>query len=158
MSKFTKKKGNEDVPEISTATLPDIVFMLLFFFMVSTTMRDTDLLLQNVLPKADQVTKLEKKDRVMFIFMGKPSERYQSTYGKGDKIQLNDRLSEVSEIRSFVLAERASRDPALEKVLTASLKVDKDTKMGIVGDVKQELRKIEQYKVNYTTQKGSVIE
>ena len=158
MSKFTKKKGNEDVPEISTASLPDIVFMLLFFFMVATVMRDNDLLLQNVLPKADQVTKLEKKDRVMFIFMGKPSERYIDKFGKGDKIQLNDRFSEVSEIKNFVLAERASRDPALEKVLTASLKVDKETKMGIVGDVKQELRKIEQYKVNYTTQKGSVIE
>ena len=158
MSKFTKKKGNADVPEISTASLPDIVFMLLFFFMVATVMRDNDLLLNNVLPKADQVTKLEKKDRVMFIFMGKPSERYQSTFGKGDKIQLNDRLSDVSEIRNFVLSERASRDPALEKVLTASLKVDRDTKMGIVGEVKQELRKIEQYKVNYTTQKGSALD
>jgi biopolymer transport protein ExbD len=158
MSKFTKKKGNQDVPEISTASLPDIVFMLLFFFMVATVMRDNDLLLNNVLPKADQVTKLEKKDRVMFIFMGKPSDRYQSKFGKGDKIQLNDRFSEVAEIKNFVLTERAARDPALEKVLTASLKVDRDTKMGIVGDVKQELRKIEQYKVNYTTQKGSVIE
>jgi hypothetical protein len=126
--------------------------------MVATVMRDNDLLLQNVLPKADQVTKLEKKDRVMFIYAGKPHERYQSRFGSGDKIQLNDRLSEVSDIRNFVLAERASRNPELEKVLTTALKVDKDTKMGIIGDVKQELRKIEQYKVNYTTQKGSVLE
>jgi biopolymer transport protein ExbD len=157
MSKFKKKKGSE-TPGISTASLPDIVFMLLFFFMVATVMRDNDLLLQNVLPKADQVTKLEKKDRVMFIYAGKPHERYQSRFGSGDKIQLNDRLSEVSDIRNFVLAERASRNPELEKVLTTALKVDKDTKMGIIGDVKQELRKIEQYKVNYTTQKGSVLE
>ncbi len=157
MSKFKKKKGSE-TPGISTASLPDIVFMLLFFFMVATVMRDNDLLLQNVLPKADQVTKLEKKDRVMFIFAGKPHERYQSRFGSGDKIQLNDRLSEVTDIRNFVLAERASRNPELEKVLTTALKVDKDTKMGIIGDVKQELRKVEQYKVNYTTQKGSVLE
>ncbi|GGD19028.1 ExbD/TolR family protein [Flavobacterium orientale] len=157
MSKFKKKKGSQ-TPEISTASLPDIVFMLLFFFMVATVMRDNDLLLQNALPKADQVTKLEKKDRVMFIYAGKPHERYQSRFGSGDKIQLNDRLSEVSDIRNFVLAERASRNPELEKVLTTALKVDKDTKMGIIGDVKQELRKIEQYKVNYTTQKGSVLE
>ncbi|MDP2159757.1 ExbD/TolR family protein [Flavobacterium sp. UBA6135] len=157
MSKFKKKKGS-GTPGISTASLPDIVFMLLFFFMVATVMRDNDLLLQNVLPKADQVTKLEKKDRVMFIYAGKPHERYQSRFGSGDKIQLNDRLSEVSDIRNFVLAERASRNPELEKVLTTALKVDKDTKMGIIGDVKQELRKIEQYKVNYTTQKGSVLE
>jgi biopolymer transport protein ExbD len=157
MSKFKKKKGS-GTPGISTASLPDIVFMLLFFFMVATVMRDNDLLLQNALPKADQITKLEKKDRVMFIYAGKPHERYQSRFGAGDKIQLNDRLSEVTDIRNFVLAERASRNPELEKVLTTALKVDKDTKMGIIGDVKQELRKVEQYKVNYTTQKGSVLE
>ena len=76
MSKFKKKKGGE-VPAISTASLPDIVFMLLFFFMVATVMKDNDLMIQNSLPKADQVTKLEKKDRVMFIFAGKPHEKYR---------------------------------------------------------------------------------
>ena len=60
MSKFKKKKDS-GTPEISTASLPDIVFMLLFFFMVATVMRDNELLIQNSLPKADQVTKLEKK-------------------------------------------------------------------------------------------------
>ncbi|PKP16718.1 MAG: biopolymer transporter ExbD [Bacteroidetes bacterium HGW-Bacteroidetes-23] len=155
MSKFKKKKGG-DVPAISTASLPDIVFMLLFFFMVATVMKDNDLMIQNALPKADQVTKLEKKDRVMFIFAGKPHEKYRSQYGDGARIQLNDRLSDVSEIRNFVLAERAARDPALEKVLTTSLKVDKEVKMGLVGEIKQELRKVEALKINYTTNQGKV--
>jgi len=155
MSKFKKKKGG-DVPAISTASLPDIVFMLLFFFMVATVMKDNDLMIQNALPKADQVTKLEKKDRVMFIFAGKPHEKYRSQYGEGARIQLNDRLSDVSEIRNFVLAERAARDPALEKVLTTSLKVDKEVKMGLVTEIKQELRKVEALKINYTTNQGKV--
>ena len=60
MSKFTKKKSSE-LPAISTASLPDIVFMLLFFFMVVTVLRDSDLLVENKLPKADQVEKLKKE-------------------------------------------------------------------------------------------------
>lgn len=156
-TRFKKKKGGE-IPAISTASLPDIVFMLLFFFMVATVLRDNELLIQNDLPKADQVTKLEKKDRVMFIFAGKPHERYRDRFGSGDRIQLNDRLSDVKDIREFVIKERSSRDPELEMVLTAALKVDKETKMGIVTDIKQELRKVEQYKVNYTTKKGSVFD
>ncbi|RXR35383.1 biopolymer transporter ExbD [Flavobacterium piscinae] len=155
MSKFKKKKGG-DVPAISTASLPDIVFMLLFFFMVATVMKDNDLKIQNSLPKADQVTKLEKKDRVMFIFAGKPHEKYRSQYGEGARIQLNDRLSDVSEIRNFVLAERAARPPELENVLTTSLKVDKEVKMGLVTEIKQELRKVEALKINYTTNQGKV--
>jgi biopolymer transport protein ExbD len=64
MSKFKKKKGG-DLPAISTASLPDIVFMLLFFFMVATVMRDNTLMVTNKLPAADQVQKLDKKDRVI---------------------------------------------------------------------------------------------
>jgi biopolymer transport protein ExbD len=157
MSRFKKKK-EDGVPAISTASLPDIVFMLLFFFMVSTVMKDNDLMLENSLPKADQVTKLEKKDRVMFIFAGKPHEKYSRQYGGGARIQLNDRLSDISDIKNFVLAERAARDPALEKVLTTSLKIDKHVKMGLVGEIKQELRKMDALKINYTTTKGSVVD
>ena len=61
MSKFKKKKSG-DLPAISTASLPDIVFMLLFFFMVATVMRDSTLMVSNTLPAADQVQKLDKKD------------------------------------------------------------------------------------------------
>ena len=89
MSKFKKKKGG-DLPAISTASLPDIVFMLLFFFMVATVMRDNTLMVTNKLPAADQVQKLDKKDRVIYIYAGKPSSRYQNKYGDQPKIQLND--------------------------------------------------------------------
>lgn len=157
MSKFKKKKGS-GTPGISTASLPDIVFMLLFFFMVATVMRDNELIIQNFLPKADQVTKLEKKDRVMFIYAGQPHERYQRQYGSGARIQLNDRLADVSEIKAFIFAERAARNPDLEKLLTTSLKVDRDVKMGLVTEIKQELRKVDALKINYTTTTGSVVD
>ncbi|BCY28011.1 ExbD/TolR family protein [Flavobacterium okayamense] len=157
MSKFKKKK-TAGTPGISTASLPDIVFMLLFFFMTATTMKDSDLMIENKLPKADQTAKLHKKQYVMYIYAGKPSERYRSTLGQTDRLQLADKIASVSEIRSFVINERATRNSEDEKYLTASLKIDKDVKMGLVQDIKQELRKVDQLKVNYTTTQGNPID
>jgi biopolymer transport protein ExbD len=157
MSKFKKKKS-AGTPGISTASLPDIVFMLLFFFMTATTMKDSDLMIENKLPKADQTAKLHKKQYVMYIYAGKPSERYRSTLGQTDRIQLADKIAGVGEIRNFVITERASRNSEDEKYLTASLKIDKDVKMGLVQDIKQELRKVDQLKVNYTTTQGNPVD
>ena len=126
MSKFKKKKSG-DLPAISTASLPDIVFMLLFFFMVATVMRDSTLMVKNTLPAADQVQKLDKKDRVMYIYAGKPSQRYQEKFGTQPKIQLNDKFATVQDVGAFVLAERAAKRQELQNVLTTSLKVDGDT-------------------------------
>ena len=153
MSKFKKKKGG-DLPAISTASLPDIVFMLLFFFMVATVMRDNTLLVSNTLPSADQVQKLDKKDRVMYIYAGKPSARYQDKFGTQSRIQLNDKFATVQDVAAFVLAEKASKRQELQNVLTTALKVDGDTKMGLISDIKQELRKVNALKINYTTRVG----
>ena len=153
MAKFKKNKSG-DLPAISTASLPDIVFMLLFFFMVATVMRDSTLMVQNTLPAADQVQKLDKKDRVIYIYAGKPSSRYIDTYGTSAKIQLNDKFGTVEEVGAFVLAERAAKRQELQNVLTTALKVDSDTKMGIISDIKQELRKVNALKLNYTTRVG----
>lgn len=153
MSKFKKKKDG-GLPAISTASLPDIVFMLLFFFMVATVMRDSTLMVVNALPAADQVSKLDKKDRVMYIYAGKPSSRYTDKYGSTARIQLNDKFASVQEVGAFVLAERAAKRQELQNVLTTALKVDGDTKMGLVSDIKQELRKVNALKINYTTRLG----
>ena len=153
MSKFKKKKGGES-PAINTASLPDIVFMLLFFLMVATVMRDSTLLIVNKLPAADQVEKLDKKDRVMYIYAGKPSSRYVDKYGSTARIQLNDKFATVSEVGAFILAERASKRQELQNVLTTALKVDSETKMGLIQDIKQELRKVSALKINYTTRVG----
>src|SRR5690606_3186968 len=105
MSKFKKKKSG-DLPAVNTASLPDIVFMLLFFFMVATVMRDTTPMVENTLPFADQVEKLEKKDLVMYILAGKPHQRYRQTYGSEPRIQLNDKIANVSEVQQFIYSER----------------------------------------------------
>ena len=152
MSKFKKKKTG-GTPGISTASLPDIVFMLLFFFMTATTMKDSDLMIENRLPKANQTAKLHKKSYIMYIYAGKPKDNYKSL-GAADRIQLNDKISSVADLRAFVITERAERNSEDEKYLTASLKIDRDVKMGLVQDIKTELRKVDQLKVNYTTNQG----
>lgn len=155
MAKFNKKKSGA-LPAINTASLPDIVFMLLFFFMVATTMRETTLVVQNKLPYADQIEKLDKKDLVMYIYIGQPTPAFQSKYGKESRIQLNDKFADLSEIKTFIASERASKREELVPFLTVALKVDEDANMGLVGDVKQELRKENALKINYTTKKGDI--
>ena len=157
MSKFKKKKSG-GTPAISTASLPDIVFMLLFFFMTATTMKDSDLKIENTLPKANQTAKLHKKQYVMYLYAGKPNERYRSSLGGSDRIQLADKMASTADIKNFVILERANRNYEDEKYLTASLKIDKNVKMGLVSDIKLELRKIDQLKVNYTTSQGNPVE
>ena len=155
MSKFKKKKGGE-LPPVNTAALPDIVFMLLFFFMVATVMRQNTLKIDNNLPFADQVEKLDKKDLVMYIYAGKPSDNYKQ-FGNQARIQLNDDFASVSDVAAFIAAERASKREELIPFLTTALKVDSDANMGLIGDIKQELRKVNALKINYTTKKGSVL-
>ncbi len=155
MSKFKKKKGGE-IPAVNTASLPDIVFMLLFFFMVATVMREDTLMIENRLPSANQIEKLEKKNLVMYIYVGKPSSAYKATYGNEARIQLNDKFAQVSEIGAFIASERATKREEEIPYLTTSLRVDKEANMGIVGDIKQELRKVNALKINYTTTQGDV--
>ncbi len=153
MAKFNKKKDG-DLPAVSTASLPDIVFMLLFFFMTVTVMKDSSLMVQNTLPNASEVKKLEKKDRVLYIYVGKPTREYQKVFGTEPKIQLNDKFANVSEVGDFILQERAKKSQELQNVLTTALKVDKGANMGLISDIKQELRKVNALKVNYTTYEG----
>lgn len=153
MSKFAKKKDG-DLPAVSTASLPDIVFMLLFFFMTVTVMKDSSLKVENVLPNASEVKKLEKKDRVIYIYVGKPTREYEKVFGTEPKIQLNDKFANPSEVGDYILMERAKKAQELQNVLTTALKVDKNANMGLISDIKQELRKVNALKVNYTTYEG----
>jgi biopolymer transport protein ExbD len=150
MSKFSKKK--KGTPAISTSSLPDIIFMLLFFFMVTTVLRETELKVQNRLPKASQLQKLEKKSLVSYIYIGKPKDTEK--YGVEPRIQVNDALVTPKEIPNFVYAEKDKLDEVERDKITMSLKVDIDAKMGIISDVKQQLREADARKINYSSVKA----
>lgn len=156
MSRF-KKKVAGSTPKISTASLPDIVFMLLFFFMVTTTIRDASLKVKIVAPNATEIQKLEKKSLVSYIYVGPPATAaLRAVYGTEPRIQLNDSYANVTDLAEFIEKERDARDEAERNKLTTSLKIDRDTKMGLVTDIKQELRKMNALKINYSTKKGGL--
>ena len=152
MSRFKQSKGKQ-VKSINTASLPDIVFMLLFFFMVTTVMRQTNLKIQVHLPDATEIKKLEKKSMVSYIYIGKPLKSLQKIFGSEPRIQLNDQFATPDDIRDFITSEREQMSENDQKQMTVSLKIDRDTKMGIVTDVKQELRKASALKINYSSTK-----
>lgn len=150
MSKFKTKKGKGS-PAINTSSLPDIIFMLLFFFMVTTVMREVTLRVKVKLPTATEVQKLEKKSLVSYIYIGPPTI---ASFGTESRIQLNDQFARVQDIPEFIAREREARNEADRQFLTTSLKVHNETKMGVVTDVKQEMRKSGAFRINYSTLKG----
>jgi biopolymer transport protein ExbD len=150
MSKFVNKTKSSQ-PGISTASLPDIVFMLLFFFMVTTHMRDKDMMVQVSLPSATEITKMENKAMVDFVFVGAPLDK---RYGSTPRIQLDDVFATIDDIRAFKDKAKESRDEAEWPLISSSMKVDRDVKMGLVTDIKQELRKIGALKIVYSTNQG----
>ena len=139
------------MPGISTASLPDIVFMLLFFFMVSTTMREVTVNVRQRLPSATEVRKLEKKSLVSYIYIGQPRTAFQRLLGTEPRIQLNDQFATTVDIAAFIASEREARDESEIPFMTTSLKVDNEVRMGVVDDVKQALRRANALKINYST-------
>ncbi len=149
MSKFSRKRGKES-PAISTASLPDIIFMLLFFFMVVTVMRDSTIMVANNVPNATELTKLEKKSLVNYLYIGKPLEQYRGTYGSSPRLQLGDKISEIDDIPLFLEEHRSGVPEKQRPGISSSLRVDGEVTMGIVTDVKTQLRKSNQLKINYS--------
>ena len=149
MARFKKKKES-GAQKINTSALPDIIFMLLFFFMVTTTMREVTLIVKIIAPDATEVQKLEKKSLVSYIYVGVPMK---TQFGSESRIQLNDAFANPSEIAEFIASEREARDEEDRKFLITSIKADKATRMGVITDIKQELRKVGAFKINYSSRK-----
>lgn len=146
MGKFKKEKKRES-GAISTASLPDIVFMLLFFFMVATVLRTEEEMVRVIRPEASELYKIEKKHLIRYINIGPPQDARRGTE---PVVQLNDQFATPEKVREWVENERNTIIEAEQSKMWVSLKVDKDTKMGIVTDVKQELRKASALKVLYS--------
>ena len=132
--KFEKKRAatKQDIP---TASLPDIVFMLLLFFMVATQLREVDVLVQFALPEAENIEKIENKRLVSYVWVG-----------RDERIQINDSIVKQEEIRDIMYRRRVE----LPNVIV-SFRVDKNANMGIVTDIQQELRKADARRINYSS-------
>ena len=140
MSKFGNNSKKE-MPGLTTSSLSDIVFMLLFFFMVTTSMRESENKVAVKLPEATEIAKLERKDLTSYINIGPPVKHLQAQYGTDARIQLNDSFKTVDEIRDFIAAERDAMSEADRQFMTVAIKADENVRMGIITDVQQELRR-----------------
>ncbi|MBO4742272.1 MAG: biopolymer transporter ExbD [Bacteroidales bacterium] len=154
MSKFGGSNNKKEVPAMTSSSLSDIVFMLLFFFMVTTQMRETENKVMVKIPEASEVVKLERKDLNSYINIGTPIKSLQAMYGTEARIQLNDSFKTTDDIRDFVAAERESKSENDRQFMTVSIRADQDVRMGIITDVKQELRRCSALKIMYSARKG----
>ena len=149
-----RKKGGKGVPPISTASLPDVIFMILFFFMTTTSMKETELRVAFTLPEATEIKKLEKKSLVSYIYVGQPAKQLQAQFGTAPRIQLNDTYRTPQDILDFIASERDKLNESDRNAMSVCIKADRYTRMGIITDVKQELRKANALRVTYAASKS----
>jgi biopolymer transport protein ExbD len=147
MSNFKKKaKVKQDIP---TSSMPDVVFMLLFFFMVTTQMRETSINVKQILPEATQLKKLARKSLIAYLYIGEPKKIEE--WGAEPKIQANDVFIAPKDIIQWVNQEKSKINEFERDQMTVSLKVDSETKRGIIADVETELRRANARLLLYST-------
>lgn len=147
MSKFKKKANTKQ--EIPTSALPDIIFMLLFFFMVTTVLREVTINVKQRIPEATQLRKLERKSLVSYLYVGEPKKTEQ--WGTEPRIQANDQFIEPNDVILWVSQEKDKLDENERDQITIAMKVDKEAKRGLISDIELQLRKANARKLLYTT-------
>ena len=146
-----KKSKKRKVPvSLGTSSLSDIIFMLLFFFMIVTVLRKQVIKVEITLPKVSEAKKMNHKSLINHIYVGKP---IGTTDQAMERIQINDAFINIEEIPlALDILDRSRPERMLPKVTTA-LVIDEEVKMGHVGDIKTELRKANRLKINYNSLK-----
>ena len=143
-----RRNDKREMPALNTSSLPDIIFMLLFFFMSVTSMKEVTYKVNFTTPQATELTKLEKKSLVRYIYVGTPTKEFRKQAGTESRIQLDDAFAETSEIGEYILNESSNMNEEDKPKMTVSIKADKETRMGIINDIKQELRAVSALKIN----------
>ena len=129
-----KKKMAQAQQGIPTASLPDIIFMLLIFFMVTTVLREVDVKVRYSLPSAISIERIENKRLLSFIWVG-----------EDERVQIDDTILPVQALQNVVYQKRLNNPNVI-----MSLRIDKGSRMGIVNDVQQELRRADALRINYS--------
>ncbi|MCD8296833.1 MAG: biopolymer transporter ExbD [Prevotella sp.] len=144
------RRTKRDVPTLTTATLPDLIFVVLFFFMAVTHMREVTLKVRYRVPEGTELTKLTRKSAVTYIYIGKPIDRTQGAGESDTHIQINDKFADMSMLVDYVTEERERMSPEDLQIMSVSVKADRDTEMGIISDVKEALTQAGVMRVNYS--------
>lgn len=147
------RRRSHDIPELNTASLPDLIFTILFFFMLVTHMRKVAVKVKYQVPQGTELTKLVKKTDITYLYIGKPMNETGQLASDSLCIQMNDKLVDVAEIKSYLVKERATMAAEDKKQMSVSIRADKETPMGRIIDIKQSLREANVLNVNYAATK-----
>ncbi len=147
MSMF-KQRRHREIPQLNMASMPDLIFTVLFFFMIVTHMRNVPVKVKHQVPAGTELTKLSNKPVVTYIYIGKPLGAAEGA--ESSVVQLNDKIVDVSMIDDYMTALRRQLGREDAERMIVSLKVDKDTEMGLVSDVKQALRRADVMRIHYS--------
>ena len=147
MSIYRRRKRS--IPELNTASLPDLIFTILFFFMLVTHMRKTTVKVKYQVPQGTELTKLVKKSAISYIYIGMPMNAAGAVSGDSLCVQLNDKIVDLKDIKGYLSKERLAMSAADKKQMSVSVRADKATPMGIINDLKQSLRESNVLKVNF---------
>lgn len=148
MSLIIRKRRR--VPPLRTAALPDLIFVVLFFFITVTRMREVTLKVRYRVPAGTELTKLTRKSAVTYIYIGPPTQAMQAAAGNGTRIQINDKYADIPSVTDFVAEERKRMSPEDARIMSVSVKADRNTRMGIISDVRQALRQAGALRVSYS--------
>lgn len=147
------RRRSHDIPELNTASLPDLIFTILFFFMLVTHMRKVAVKVKYQVPQGTELTKLVKKTAITYLYIGKPMSETGQLASDSLCIQMNDKLVDVAEIKSYLVKECATMSAEDKKQMSVSIRADKETPMGRIIDIKQSLREANVLNVNYAATK-----
>lgn len=138
---------SHEVPGLNTSSLPDLIFSVLFFFMIVTHMRNANVLVKYKVPAGTELTRLTRRSATSYVYVGRPMG---TPAGTPSEIQLNDKLVSVPELQMYMDHANKSLDDEDRRNMEVSLKADRDTRMGVITDIKQALRKANVLKINYS--------
>jgi biopolymer transport protein ExbD len=156
MSRF--RRTSREVPGLNLAALPDLIFTVLFFFMIVTHMRDVEPKVRYQVPQGSELVKDVKKAGLIYILIGKPVDAQGRVVSNETRIQLNNRIVTVDEIPALIDEARQKMSDDERQLLTVSIRADRDTEMGIINDVKQALRRAGALNINYSAGKKFLIQ
>ena len=139
-SMFQRKR--HQVPSLNVASMPDLIFTVLFFFMIVTHMRSDEVKVKLQVPQGKDVQKLANKASVVNIYIGQFKGEW-AVQLNGDLISIDDIPARIEEIRGGMSAENADK-------VTVRLRADRHTPMGVITDVKQALQKSYALRINYS--------
>ena len=145
-----RRQGRQGVPTLNVASMPDLIFTVLFFFMIVTHMRSDEVKVRLEVPAGSEVKKLTGHPAIINIYIGRQGDRETRSLDNTWLVQLNGDLVSPSEIPARINAIRSKLSPENAERLTVSFRADRHAPMGLVSDVKQALQQAYALKINYS--------